>query len=169
MLNIECPIARQSSITIFLIHPVYPYKSPMSGRWGKSATRKGCRRKAACGHTCTATLTCKSIEIYIGIINRIEQLFDIYRNIHVNSYFINILIRVIVHYLSCHAIIYPYKSPMSGRWGKSATRKGCRRKAACGHTCTATLAYVQEYRNIHGIINRIKQQFDIYIYIEIFM
>ena len=53
----------------------------MSGRFGKSATRKGRRRKAACGHTCTATLTCKSIEIYIGIINRIEQLFDIYSTV----------------------------------------------------------------------------------------
>ena len=65
---------------------------PMLGRSGKSATRKECRRKAACDHTCTATLTCKSIEIYIGKISRIKQLFDIYRNIHVNSYFINILI-----------------------------------------------------------------------------
>ena len=133
----------------------------MSGRWCKSATRKGCRRKAACGNTCTATLTCKSIEIYIGKINRIKQLFDMHRNIHVNSYLINILIRVIMHYLSYHASIYPYKSPMSGRWGKSATRKGCRRKAACGHTCTATLT-CKSIEIYIGIINRIKQLFDIY-------
>ena len=83
----------------------------MSGHGSKSATRKGCRRKVACGHTCTATLTCESIQIYIGIINRIKKLFDIHRNIYVNSYLINILIRVIMHYLSHHASIYPYTSP----------------------------------------------------------
>ena len=88
------------NILIKIIYHIYPYKSPMSGRWGKSATRKEYRRKAACGHTCTATLTCKSIEIYISKINRIEQLFNTYRNIHANSYFISILIRVIVHHLS---------------------------------------------------------------------
>ena len=57
-------------------------------------------RRLVAMHTCTATLTCKSIEIYIGMINKIKQLFDRW---------------ITVHYLSYHASIYPYKSPMSGR------------------------------------------------------
>ena len=31
----------------------------------KSATKEGCRRKAACRHTCTATPECTSIDIYV--------------------------------------------------------------------------------------------------------
>ena len=40
----------------------------------ESATKEGCRRKAVCRHTCTATPECKSIDIYVVQTSKLEKL-----------------------------------------------------------------------------------------------